>query len=204
MEKMETEVAWAEKAAEARATAEAARAEAAKDQWLGKLDDTLGDKLGEPAVPGVSAEEVELWASQAQAQREGVEEAAELARDVFQVALGAASKGVDAVLSGQAANWTTSDADVAGIAARAKKVGVALQGAASAALETTRADFESYEKLREAGQLPTLLEEAGVPDDLPERVAKVSSKALAAPLGPSPDLLRPDLTPSLVFSRLLR
>ena len=55
-------------------------------------------------------------------------------------------------------------------------MGEALQGAASAALETTRADYQSYAELRAAGQLPTLIEEveAALPDapKVPDAIAK--------------------------------
>ena len=142
-----------------------------------------------------------VWAAQAEAQREGVEEAAELLKDGIQIASTAAAKaaaqgaqaaaqGAQSVLnemSSQMVNGTTRSvlvdkaADALAAAAtreeealevpdlseqvsafqeRAQKVGDAIKDAANAALDTTRADYESYMALKESGNLPTLLEEA--------------------------------------------
>ena len=135
-----------------------------------------------------AAERAGQWAAQAEAQREGVEEAAEetagLLKDALAVATDAASKGAEKLLTemGELASDGTAGKDALARTAnalatrraasmeevpdadamrqRAATVGERLQSAAAAALEMSRADFESFSALKDRGQLPTLLEEA--------------------------------------------
>ena len=185
---------------------------------LGEIEKTRGETRGrnllaagsdvevdEGAVDARAAEEAreaQAWAEQAQAQREGVEDAAELLKEGWRLATNAASEGAEGVLSDLSARTDGTGAELlekaAGMVAatrttseevpqmdavqdRARRVQAALRDAVASAVETTRADFDAYEQLRVAGQLPTLVEEAesiGVPSladvsALPSRFASI-------------------------------
>ena len=141
--------------------------------------DGLANKRVELSSPDTDSSKGEIKETPL-VQREGVEEAAGLVKETLVVATGAAAKGAESLLTSFGSSAARAAEEVANkredmlgdelpeassMFERAQKVGAALQDAASSALETTREDYASYERLREAGQLPTLAEE--VTDLLP-------------------------------------
>ena len=160
-----------------------------------------------------SEAEAALWEQQAAAQREGAAEAAELAKELLMVAADAAIQGAERVLTeiasqsngtqgaavlGSLANASASLRvaegalpEASAMLERARKVGSTLQDATNAALDSTRADYQSYLELRSSGQLPTLAEEAeGVAQSLvPEALAQLPQAARLLPGAPAGGVL---------------